>query len=57
MNDLKITLKDKQKIIVENVKEIKTNLSGYVIVIDKNRAVTMLPIKNIVKYELVTKGE
>lgn len=52
MQTLKITLKDKTKITIEDAKEIKTNLSGNVIVIAKDKA-TFLKVKDIAKYELV----
>jgi hypothetical protein len=52
MKTLKLTLKDKTKVTIENAKEIKTNLSGSLVVLTKDGS-RILKVADIAKYEIV----
>lgn len=52
MQTLRITLKDKTKITIEDAKEIKASISGSILVIAKDKT-TSIKVNDIAKYELV----
>lgn len=54
MQTLKLTLKDKTKVLIENAKEIKTNLSGSLVIYTKD-GTKILKVTDIAKYEIVEK--
>lgn len=54
MQNLKLTLKDKTKILIENAKEIRTSLNGNVTIYSLDGA-KIVNIKDIEKYEIISK--
>ena len=54
MQTLKLTLNDGSKLIIENAKEIKTNLSGSLLVLTKDGQKNV-KVSNIKKYEIIEK--
>ena len=54
MQTIRITLKDKTRITIENAKEIRTNLCGNVIIRAQDKS-TIVKIADVAKYEIIEK--